>query len=110
MLLNLSIEIETVGEESSREVDPSSLPGIALFIKQCNALSESLSLPKGKFTESSEDVEGAYPNCIWYATVIMQTDESLSLLDANRLLNTVQSFCLFHHYKLSKASATTVGE
>jgi len=82
ILINLQIQIETTGEQSTRDDDPRKLPGILLFINHCNSLANSLSLPIGQFVESSEDIEGAYPNCLWFGTITFNIDPKLSFLEA----------------------------
>jgi len=108
ILINLQIQIETTGEQSTRVDDPRKLPGILLFINNCNSLVNSLSLPEGQFVESTEDIEGAYPNCLWFCTATFNIDQKLSFLDANRLISIIQNFSLYHDYKLIKAVAQAV--
>lgn len=108
ILINLQIEIETTGEQATRDTDARKLPNLSLFIHHCNSLASSLSIDKGNFTESSEDIEGEYPNCIWYGKMTFNIKQHLSFSDATRLLNIIQNFSLYHEYNLVNSTAVII--
>lgn len=104
----IRIKLKTIGEESTRDADGRELPGIAVFIKRCNALADALSIQRGAFFESTEDIDGGYPNCLWFGTMTFSFEKPLSFLEADRLVNIIQNFALLHSYQIKEASAHSI--
>ncbi len=106
--INLTIEIQTNGEEATRDTDAAKLTKLSLFVQRCNALADALTFSKGKLSLSAEDIEDAYPTCYWYGKMTFRQNGNFSFLDANRLLNMFQNFSSYYGYHLLEATAKIV--